>query len=479
MTAPIFFRNTLTGEKQLFTPQHGTNVSMYICGITPYDFAHVGHGRCYVTFDVLFRLLLASGYNVVYARNFTDIDDKLMVRAEKEFGDQNKYIDVANRFINAYHEDMQRINCLPPTYEPRVTEVIPEIITFIEGLVKKGNAYESNGSVYFAVDSFCDYCKLSKRNLDELRAGARVEVNDEKRNPLDFALWKAEPANTFWQSPWGYGRPGWHIECSVMAEKFLGPSIDIHGGGMDLIFPHHENEVAQSEALHGEIFAHYWLHNAFVRIDKEKMSKSLGNFFTLRQVFEKYDPMVVRFMILNHHYRSPLDFSFDDLDVAYKTYQRLCKLFEGTPTSLLDTSSSASASSATRSGRGGKFASPSISSDAVGVVSRYETNSLVSKMLDFLRDDLNTPGMWGVVFENFKKLQEDEQSRAAVKAVLQNILGLTLVPLSEKELVLTPEIQALIAEREKARTARDWARSDQLRDQLKVLGYEVQDKATK
>lgn len=437
----IYFRNTLTGEKELFTPRDGTKVTMYVCGITPYDFAHVGHGRCYVTFDVIYRLLLVSGYNVTYARNFTDIDDKLLVRAEKEFGDQRKYLDVANRFIDAYHEDMARLQCIDPTHEPRVTEVIPEIITFIEGLIKKGKAYESNGSVYFAIDSFCDYCKLSKRNIDELRAGARVEVNDEKRNPLDFALWKAEPGNDFWQSPWGHGRPGWHIECSVMAEKFLGATIDIHGGGMDLIFPHHENEVAQSEALHGHTFARFWLHNAFVRIDKEKMSKSLGNFFTLRQVFEKYDPMVVRFMILNHHYRSPLDFSFDDLDVAQKTYQRLCKLFEQTkPAKKIEME-----------------------------------NPLVKQMMDFLCDDLNTPGMWGVVFENFKRLQESEQDRAAVKAVLQSVLGLTLEPLAEKEITLTPEMHALIEEREIARQQRDWARSDALRDKLKQLGYDVQD----
>lgn len=438
----IFFKTTLTGEKQLFAPHNGAKVSMYVCGITPYDFAHVGHGRCYVTFDLVYRLLLLSGYRVTYARNFTDIDDKLLARAEKEYGDQMRYREVAQRFIDAYHEDMARLQCLDPQHEPRVTEVIPEIITFIEGLIKKGNAYESNGSVYFSVDSFCDYCKLSKRNLDDLRAGARVEVNDEKRNPLDFALWKSEPGTGFWQSPWGHGRPGWHIECSVMAEKFLGSMIDIHGGGMDLIFPHHENELAQSEALHGHTFARFWLHNAFVRIDKEKMSKSLGNFFTLRQVFEKYDPMVVRFMILNHHYRSPLDFSFDDLDVARKTYQRLCKLFEGTePAKTIDS-----------------------------------TNPVVERMMNFLYDDLNTPGMWGVVFESFKQLQDNAQDRAQVKALLQGALGLTLEPLVEKEITLTPEIHALIEEREAARAVRDWARSDALRDQLKELGYDVQDR---
>lgn len=438
----LYFRNTLTGEKELFTPRKNSLVSMYVCGITPYDFSHIGHGRCYVTFDLIYRLLQACGYDVTYVRNFTDIDDKLLVRAEKEFGDQTRYKEIAQRYIDAYHEDMRRLGNKSPQHEPRVTEVIPEIIAFIEALIKKGAAYESNGSVYFAVNTFPCYCKLSKRNLDEMQAGARVEINDEKRNPLDFALWKSEEGNAFWQSPWGHGRPGWHIECSVMAEKFLGTTIDIHGGGMDLIFPHHENEIAQSESLCGNNWVNFWIHNAFVRIDKEKMSKSLGNFFTLRDVFEKYHPMVVRFMILNHHYRSPLDFSFDDLEVAQKTYQRLCKLFHDTP------------------------AAKTINNE----------NHLVRKMMNFLLDDLNTPGMWGVVFENFKQLQDNAEDRAAVKTVLTEILGLDLIPLPEKEVEITPEIQQLLNEREKARAERNWAQSDILRDKLKALGYEVQDK---
>lgn len=459
----LYLRNTLSGEKEIFEPLQQKNCSMYICGITPYDFAHVGHGRCYVTFDVFYRLLQVLGYKVSYARNFTDIDDKLLVRAEKEYNDQKKYIDIANYFMNAYHEDMQRLNCLKPTYEPRVTEVIPEIIAFIEELIKKEHAYVSNGSVYFAVDTFCNYCKLSKRNLDELCAGARVEVNDEKQNPLDFALWKAEHNGpVFWKSPWGKGRPGWHIECSVMADKFLGETIDIHGGGMDLIFPHHENEIAQSEALHDHLFARYWLHNAFVRIDKEKMSKSLGNFFTLRQLFEKYDPMVVRFMFLNHHYRSPLDFSFDDLDVAQKTYQRLCKLFADVGT--LDMNGS--------SVKCEFFAKQNASRSVV-------ESKIAKQMSEFLCDDMNTPGMWGVLFENFKQLQDNKQERAVVKRFLMDLLGLTFILLPEKEIELTPEIQALIAEREEARKNKDWTKSDLLRDKLKNFGYEVQDKKVK
>lgn len=445
--ATIYLKNTLSGEKEIFNSLQPSCVRMYVCGITPYDYAHVGHGRCYVTFDVVYRLLTTQGYNVTYVRNFTDIDDKLLVRAQKEYGDQTRYLEIAQRYIDAYHVDMHRLNCMSPAHEPRVTQVIPEIISFIEALIESGHAYEANGSVYFAVHSFKSYCKLSRRNLDELIAGARVEVNDEKRDPLDFALWKAEEGDAFWHSPWGHGRPGWHIECSVMAQKFLGDKIDIHGGGMDLIFPHHENEIAQSESHCGHTWVRYWLHNAFVRIDKEKMSKSLGNFFTLRDVFEKYDPMVVRFMILNHHYRSPLDFSFTDLDVAQKTYQRLCKLFEHT---YYDASEPIK-----------------------------EENVLIAQMMDFLRDDLNTPGMWGIVFEHFRQLQENEDDRIAVKKVLMDVLGLTLVPLPEKEVEITPEIQTLLEERAKARAAKDWAKSDILRDQLKALGYEVRDSKTK
>lgn len=437
-------KNSLTNEKNIFTSLEHNKVSMYVCGITPYDFAHVGHGRCYVTFDVVYRLLKMLGYDVTYCRNFTDIDDKLINRAEKEFNDPTRYLELAQKYIDAYHQDMQNLNCLPPTYEPRVTEVIPEIITFIEGLIDKGFAYESNSSVYFAVDKDHDYCKLSKRDLDELRVGARVELNTEKRNPLDFALWKAEDSGVFWQSPWGTGRPGWHIECSVMAKKWLGKKIDIHGGGMDLIFPHHENEIAQSESLHDCEFSRFWLHNAFVRIDQEKMSKSLGNFFTLRQVFEQFDPMVVRYMILTHHYRSPLDFSFEDLKVAEKTYQRLCKLLHDTQQAkvinLLD----------------------------------YR-NAIIQRMMEFLCDDINTTGLLGVVFEYFKEIQADEQLRGAVKTILTDLLGLTLIPLPEKELMATPEIQALLEQRQEARAAKNWARADALREELKILGYEVQD----
>jgi cysteinyl-tRNA synthetase len=431
--------NTFSGKKEKFIPRVAGQATLYVCGITPYDFAHIGHGRCYVVFDVLNRLLRESGYQVAYCRNFTDIDDKLLARAEREYGAADKYREVADKFIAAFQEDVRALGCLAPTFEPRVTDFIPEIIEFIKELEERGFAYEANGSVYFAVDKMADYGKLSKRNIDDLLAGARVDVNPEKRNPLDFALWKAEDGDRFWQSPWGHGRPGWHIECSVMARTLLGDQFDIHGGGMDLIFPHHENEIAQSQALVGPDYVHYWLHNAFVRINKEKMSKSLGNFFTLRQVFEKYDPMVVRYMILGHHYRSPLDFAFDDLDAAQKSYQKLARFF----------------------------------ADVIPMEHGFCDHPIVRQACDFIADDLNTPGALGVIFEYLATL--NDTGKRAMKGFLVNMLGLSLKPLPEKEIAITPAIQLLLDEREAARAARDWKRSDELRDKLRELGYEVRD----
>ncbi|HSW73579.1 MAG TPA: cysteine--tRNA ligase, partial [Candidatus Limnocylindria bacterium] len=421
-------------------------VRMYVCGITPYDTSHLGHGRVYVTFDMFYRLLLFLKYDVTYCRNFTDIDDKLITKAEKEFGDGLRYREIAQRYIDAYHQDMAALGCLRPTYEPRVTETIAEIITFVQGLVDAGKAYVVDGDVYFSISSFPDYGKLSKRNLDDLKVGARVEINEQKRDPLDFALWKSESEGTFWQSPWGWGRPGWHIECSAMAAQYLGKHIDIHAGGLDLIFPHHENEIAQSQALYGGCFANYWMHNGFVTVKQEKMSKSLGNFFTLRQVFEHVPPMVVRYYILSHHYKAPLEFSLDDVQASGKSYKRLCKVFEGVPTP-------------TQAWR---------VTDA--------TSETVRAMLTFLQDDLNTSGMWGVVFERLATLADDAQDKAQVKAFITTVLGLDLQPIPEKEVAMTPEIEKLLRERDEARAARDWKRADTIRDQLVALGVAVQDK---
>lgn len=441
----ITLTNTLSGKKELFKPLKPGIVTLYVCGITPYDYAHLGHGRVYVTFDVLYRLLKFLGYEVKYCRNFTDIDDKIINRAQKEFGDPKRFEEISKKYIAAFEQDMKALNCLPPNYEPRVTQTMPEIIAFVQGLIDASKAYVSNGDVYFAIDTFPAYGCLSKQKLDDLIAGARVEVSDKKKNPLDFALWKhVEPDEPGWDSPWGHGRPGWHIECSAMAEKFLGQTIDIHAGGQDLIFPHHENEVAQSEGLSGKPFVRYWLHNGFVRINQEKMSKSLGNFFTLRDVFKQFDPMVVRFFLLNHQYKAPLDFSFNDLESLQKTYSRLCKAFN--------------------------IDCPTFT------VQKIQESPTVQKMLQFLLDDLNTPGMWGTLFESLPVLQKDKNELCLVKNFIQQVLGLTLTPLPEKEVAITPEIEQLIKQREQARSEKDWKKADELREQLRNLGYEVQDK---
>lgn len=436
--------DTLKNNKVVFEPIDNNKVKMYVCGITPYDCPHIGHGRVYVTFDVFYRLLKYLGYDIKYCRNFTDIDDKLLQKSEKEFGTESRFVDIANRYIDIFNKNMAQLNCLTPDYEPRVTECIDEIIDFVAGLISSGKAYVVDGDVYFSIKTFPEYTKLSKKNLDDLRAGARVEVDQRKRDPLDFALWKSEPEGTFWKSPWGYGRPGWHIECSAMAKKFLGETIDVHAGGMDLIFPHHENEIAQSEGLSGKVFSKYWMHNAFVNINKEKMSKSLNNFFTLEDVFKEFDPMVFRYYYLNHSYNSPLDFSFEDIKSTQKSYQKLCKFFSAVP--------------------------------FVEFKKEYVfENEIGSKMLKFLMDDLNTPGMFGVVFENLKDLETDSKSSEIVKFLLINVLGLTLEPLKETEFVITQEIENLIKDRDSARLAKDFKRADEIRDKLKELGYNVQD----
>ena len=444
----LFLTNTLSGKKERFKSSKDGKVLMYVCGITPYDFAHIGHGRCYVTFDFLYRILTFLGYDVSYARNLTDIDDKILMRAKKELGDVTKYPEITKKYIDAFHQDFVQMNCKKPSYEPRVTKMVPEIITFIEQLIDKGCAYEHDGSVYFKVDSFVEYGKLSKQNIAELRSGARVEVVQGKQDPLDFALWKRDDEVGF-ESPWGHGRPAWHIECSVMAQELFKGTVDIHGGGMDLIFPHHENEIAQSESLYSYPFVNYWVHNAFVQLNKEKMSKSLGNFFTLRDVFEKFDPMVVRFYFLKHHYKNPLDFSFDDLQAAQTAYKKLIKFFQD------------------------------VCIKSVHDVEQVRQNYVVQAMLDCLLDDVNSSGAIGVLFEKLPILQGDDHAKALVKYFLVELFGLTLDPLPEVQVAITPQIQAMIDERVQARAAKDWKRADELRDQLEQLGVSVQDKKLK
>ena len=310
MTLKIF--NTLSGKKEEFTPIRENAVGMYVCGVTVYDYCHVGHGRAGVVFDTIFRYLKYRGFDVNYVRNFTDIDDKIINRANEQ---NVPWQEVTEKFIDAFYEDMGKLHIQSPTEEPKATDHIPEMLAMISALIERGKAYESDGDVFYSVTSFADYGQLSGKNIDDLQSGARVEVNEQKRDALDFALWKkSKPGEPSWDSPWGAGRPGWHIECSAMGRKYLGDTFDIHGGGKDLVFPHHENEIAQSCGVTGCTPVRFWVHNGFVNIDKEKMSKSLGNFFTLRDIYKKYHPETLRLFLISSHYRSPIDFSEKNLD---------------------------------------------------------------------------------------------------------------------------------------------------------------------
>jgi cysteinyl-tRNA synthetase len=444
--------NTLGRKKEVFSPLKNKTVNMYVCGVTPYDYSHIGHGRSYVCFDILVRLLKLLSYQIKYIRNITDIDDKLLNKAEKEFGDQKRYNQIAEKFTKLFQEDVNALNCLNPDIEPKVTDNIPEIISFIQGLIEKKHAYVLDNDVYFDIQSFPAYGKLSGKKVEDLIAGARVEIDTRKKDPADFVLWKGNDQNLFWESPWGYGRPGWHIECSVMANKFLGSTLDIHGGGMDLIFPHHENEIAQSESFNNKPLANFWIHNAFVNINKQKMSKSLGNFFTLRVIFEQFDPMVLRFHFLQHQYRTPLEFNLEDLKAAEVAYKKLVKIFQDVDVKK-------------------EYSFYDFYKYEIG----YE---FFKKMLDFLCDDLNTPGVLGILFENLDKIKESKELKILSKAFLIQILGLTLKPIQD-EIKITPEIQKFIEQREQARKDKNWSLADQLRDKLKDLGYEVQDKKIK
>ncbi len=437
--------NTFNGKKELFKSLIPNKVSLYVCGITPYDKAHIGHGRSYVSFDLLYRWLTLLGYKVNYVRNFTDIDDKLLKKAQEQLGDPERFKEIADIYIKQFHDETNALQCKTPQHEPRVTENIKEIIDFIGKLIEKGYAYQVNGDVYFAVNKFPEYGKLSKQQIDELRTGARIQVDDRKKDPLDFALWKSEPEGTFYKSPWGYGRPGWHIECSALASNYLGDQIDIHGGGRDLLFPHHENEIAQSEAYHSKPFATYWVHNGLVNINKQKMSKSLGNILSLQELFKKYNPMVLRYYFLTHHYRTPLEFSFEDLEGSQKSYKRLCSIFQEIPVGTY-------------------------------TIKELQKMPIINKMVDFLMDDLNTPGMFGVLFEHLDELKSDKTQLSGAKELLHNVLGLSLEQIKEKEILITPEIQKLLDERETARLQKNWKRADQIRDQLDKMGVEIKDK---
>ena len=444
----LHITNSLTRTKEAFVPLVPGQVRMYVCGMTVYDFCHLGHARVFVVFDMVVRWLRASGYRVEYVRNITDIDDKIIKRAADN---GETPAELTARFIDAMHQDERALGVLPPDHEPRATAYVAQMLAMIERLIANGLAYAApNGDVYYSVRGFPAYGRLSGKSLDELRAGERVEVDPNKRDPMDFVLWKAaKPGEPAWESPWGPGRPGWHIECSAMSADLLGPHFDIHGGGQDLQFPHHENEIAQSEGAHACKFVNYWLHNGFVRVDNEKMSKSLGNFFTIREVLEKYDAEVVRFFILRAHYRSPLNYSDAHLDDARGALTRLYTALKHTPPG-----------------------------DAVPDWEQPAAQRFRAAM----DDDFNTPEALAVLFELAAEANKGDAVAAQQLRQLGGVLGLLqrdaadfLQAGAAPGGLAEAEIEALITARQAARKARDFAESDRIRDVLAAAGIVLED----
>ena len=450
--------NSKNRRKEEFVPIHPGEVRMYACGPTVYDYFHIGNARPFIVFDVLRRYFEHRGYKVTFVQNFTDIDDKMIKRANKE-GITVK--ELGDRFIKEYYQDAQALGVRPATVHPRATEHIPQIIALVQKLIDKGLAYEVNGDVYFDTSAFPAYGALSGQNLEDLEAGARVEVDNVKKNPADFAVWKAQkPGEPAWESPWGMGRPGWHIECSAMSMTYLGETFDIHGGGKDLLFPHHENEVAQSEGATGKPYVHYWMHNGFINVDNEKMSKSLGNFFTVRDILKEYDAEDVRMFMLSAQYRSPINFSREMIAQAHSSLSRLYTARDQM-TFLLQ-----------------HAPERELNEEEKAFVQRVQEH--VAKFDAAMDDDLNTADAMGAIFELVRDANLNlnaDTAKAAIQAALDALLELcdVLGLLMKKASDLPADIQALANERVQARKDKNWKRSDELRDQLKELGYTVED----
>lgn len=451
--------NTLSRKKEEFLPIDENEVKIYVCGPTVYNYFHIGNARPFVVFDTLRRYLEYRGKRVKFIQNFTDVDDKIINKA-KEDGVSAR--EVSEKYIGEYYKDAAALNVGKATVHPKVTENMDEIISFVEGLILKGYAYESEGDVYFSTRSFSDYGKLSKQNIEDLEVGARIEVGEKKKDPLDFALWKARKNEDeiAWASPWGMGRPGWHIECSVMSTKYLGDTIDIHAGGQDLTFPHHENEIAQTEAATGKTFANYWMHNGYITIDNEKMSKSKGNFFTVRDILKSYDGEVIRFFLLSGHYRNPINFSEELMEQSKNSLLRmqnakltLRHLIENETGELRDEEKI-----------------------HLGHLQEYR-----QKFTEAMDDDLNTADAISAVFELIKQVNtyvKDGCSKAFAEECMSLLTELTDVlgllkdgGLEEKD----EEIEALIAERREARANKDFKRADEIRDLLKARGITLKD----
>ena len=449
--------NTLTRKKEPFIPLEEGKVKMYVCGPTVYNYIHIGNARPAIVFDTVRRYLEFRGYDVHYVSNFTDVDDRL-IKAAKELGEEVPVI--SERFIQAYFEDIDALGCSHADVHPRVTENMDTIIAFIEKLIEKGHAYESDGDVYYRTRSFPDYGKLSHQSIDELKSGARIEVGEKKEDALDFALWKAAKAGEIsWDSPWGKGRPGWHIECSAMARKYLGDTIDIHAGGQDLTFPHHENEIAQSEALTGKPFARYWLHNGYINIDNEKMSKSLGNIVLVHDIIERHDPQVLRFFMLSVHYRHPINYSEELLANAKAGLERIKTSYQNVKHRL--------------------ESSANLAEDDEKWLE--QVRSLHRQFIEAMDDDFNTANGISVLFELSKQANYYLRGKNTTETVLRafmkefetisGVLGLKL----EEEVLLDEEIEALIEKRNEARKARNFQLADEIRDKLKSMNIILED----
>ena len=445
--------NSLTRKHETFVPIEPNKIRMYVCGMTVYDYCHIGHARSMLAFDMIRRYLMHKGFDVHFVRNITDIDDKIIARANERGITINE---LTHEFITALHEDCEKLNILSPDSEPRATDAIAGMIELINGLIEKDLAYAvPDGDVYYRVRRFKDYGKLSNQNIDELRSGERVEVESKKEDPLDFVLWKrAKPNEPFWESPWGNGRPGWHIECSVMSKETLGNHFDIHGGGMDLKFPHHECEIAQSEGYHDEPMANYWMHNGFININNEKMSKSLGNFFTIRDVLKHFPAEVIRFFMLNSHYRTHVNYTDELLNQSWNGLRRLYTALNDAPEALPE----------------------------------FNPNHPIAlRFTEVMDDDFNTPMAIDLLFEaaNLYNKNHDPQDYVVLKT-LGKVLGI-LEANPDQFLKSSPNqsdddadfIEALIIQRNEARANKDWAESDRIRDELKARNVVLEDKQGK
>ncbi len=480
MNMNIRIHNTLSGRKEVLEPIEPGHIKLYVCGITSYDYCHIGHARSALAFDMIVRYLRYSNYKVTFVRNFTDIDDKIIARANEQ-GTSSE--ELANRFINEFYTDMDNLCVDRPDIEPKATEHIPEMINLISELVEQGKAYPAGGDVYYVVDSFAEYGKLSKRNIEDMKAGARISVNEQKKHPMDFVLWKgSKPGEPKWESPWGEGRPGWHIECSAMSKKYLGETFDIHGGGQDLIFPHHENEIAQSEGANGKQFVNTWIHHGFVTIRDEKMSKSLGNFLTIRDILNHYHTEVLRFFIFSTHYRNPLDFSESAMQDATTGLERLYACVAAID--ALDIKNSlASGSSVLRE------------------KDQLKLKSIEERFQQAMNNDFNTAQAQGIFFDTIKTvnrvrkklpnqpLSSDIQilkdciatlkKLAAIMGILTEDAATFLNNRKEKlvaECDIDPAvIEDLIKERIQCRKDKNWARGDEIRDELLAKNIELKD----